>query len=465
MSCAGRWPTSTDPAPSAVSHRSSTKDVNDVLKPGERFGFVSHGMGASNAAHGLGSFFAAARPTPDVDVFAGATYRSQGNYRTGAGTQAPGLAAPGEEVVNSAAQTKTGIGKFTVRPADGHEVKFNGLTYESNYISGQPGSSAYRTEAKNHIVGLRWRYARPEDRMFDFDGNVYWTETRQDQTKISGAPSTSTGRIGDPRYFLINTVGADLHNTSRLDTGPFRHAFTYGLDAFRDRVNAFDPGGVNDQFTPSGNRTVSGAFFQWRASYSTWLDFIGAARYDDYRLEGVGITASGSRLSPKATLGITPLAGMTFYGTYAEGYRAPALTETIVTGFHPPFATCPFCSTAPGFQFLPNPQLRPEVGKTKEIGLNLRYDDIFFAGDGFRAKFNVYRNDIDDYIEAVAFGPINAWGQPSFYQYQNITNARIEGAEFEAQYDAGDWFVGLSGHHLRGENSPQAARSAPYRRT
>lgn len=49
----------------------------------------------------------------------------------------------------------------------------------------------------------------------------------------------------------------------------------------------------------------------------------------------------------------------------------------------------------------------PEVGKNKEVGVNLKYDNILRPGDRFRAKANVFRNDVDDYIEAVQFGPIN----------------------------------------------------------
>ena len=42
------------------------------------------------------------------------------------------------------------------------------------------------------------------------------------------------------------------------------------------------------------------------------------------------------------------------------------------------------------------------------------------------------------------------FGNPCL-QYQNIGNARIEGVEFEANYDAGRWFAGLSGQHLSGK--------------
>jgi hemoglobin/transferrin/lactoferrin receptor protein len=55
-----------------------TKDVEDVLKVGERWGVVTHGLGSSNFG-GVGTAFAAARMTPDVELFTGGTYRSHGD--------------------------------------------------------------------------------------------------------------------------------------------------------------------------------------------------------------------------------------------------------------------------------------------------------------------------------------------------------------------------------------------------
>jgi hemoglobin/transferrin/lactoferrin receptor protein len=187
-------------------------------------------------------------------------------------------------------------------------------------------------------------------------------------------------------------------------------------------------------------------------NYSTWLEFINAVRYDTYSLDSAATSASGDHLSPKSTIGLTPFSGITFYGTYAEGYRAPAVTETLVAGAHPPFAV----GFPNLFTFLPNPNLRPEIGKTKELGINIRYDDLIVKGDKLRAKFNVFRNDVKDYIDLATFGPpvifsfcpapfpgcppvpivnipINTY---SFAQYQNIAEARIEGVEFEGTYDS-----------------------------
>ena len=64
---------------------------------------------------------------------------------------------------------------------------------------------------------------------------------------------------------------------------------------------------------------------------------------------------------------------------------------------------------------------RPEVGKNKEAGLNLKYDDIFTAGDSFRGKFNVFRNDVDGYIDLVASTPIPV---PPFGSFSNSTSTR-----------------------------------------
>jgi len=109
----------------------------------------------------------------------------------------------------------------------------------------------------------------------------------------------------------------------------------------------------------------------------------------------------GDHLSPKGTVGITPVDGFTVYGTFAEGYRAPAITETLVAGAHPPFAV----GFPNLFTFLPNANIRPEIGQTKEIGVNLKYDDVLMKGDKVRVKANVFRNDVQDYIELVQFGP------------------------------------------------------------
>ncbi|HZO46635.1 MAG TPA: TonB-dependent hemoglobin/transferrin/lactoferrin family receptor [Xanthobacteraceae bacterium] len=432
-----------------------TLDSNDILKPGERFAALLHGMVGSNQVQGLGSAFVAARPVDNFDFMVGTTARNRNDFKDGNGNIVP----------NSHFRVITEIGKVNVRPAEGHELKFGFINYEASYDNGIPNATrtatVYGTEVTNQIATGRWRYARPDDKLLDFDINTYWTTTKTEQTKVQGTNSAITGLLGSQRSFQVETIGVDANNTSRFETGDFRFAWTNGADAFRDRVTVVDPSGTGDLFTPNGQRTVSGAFTQLRMNYSTWLEVLGAARYDNYRLEGANGNSgsSGDRVSPKITVGLTPIQWITVYGTYAEGYRAPAITEVFVAGTHP--------FPAP-FDLLSNPSLRPEVGKNKEIGVNIRKDALFVANDAFRFKANVYQNDIKDFIEFVPIVNGSPFGTPAqggqvctnlgfgpvgiCEQYQNIPSARIRGAEFESSYDAGDWFLNVAGSANKGQN-------------
>ena len=455
-----------------------TKDINDVVRPGERWGVDMTGSGGTNNARGLGSIFGGVRADPNVDVFGGAVYRTQGNYKDGNGT----------EIGNTGNEIAAGLMKVTVRPADGHEIKFGAIFQDYQYNIGQfnrgpvltaaqralfQGSSVYASDAKNYTGTVTWKYSKPSDNLWDWNLSLYGNRTDNDQTKtahLSSTPSTYcgggfgnniSGCVGDKRGYVLDTLGIDVNNTTRFNVGDWRNAVTLGVDAFQDDVKTSDSRGNSNITTPSGLRTVSGGFAQLKQNYSTWLEVVSAIRYDRYDLHSptVATGGGGDRFSPKMTIGVTPVAGFTPYVSYAEGYRAPSITETLISGAHatgggPAFFACPD-GTVGLFCFLPNPNLRPEVGKNKEIGLNLKYDGIFAANDSFRGKFNLFRNDVDGYIDLVASTPtpVPPFGSFSqFFQYQNIAHARIEGVEAETMYDAGLWYVGVAGHLIRGKN-------------
>ncbi|UPK02895.1 TonB-dependent hemoglobin/transferrin/lactoferrin family receptor [Bradyrhizobium sp. 170] len=458
-----------------------TKDINDVVRPGERWGVDMTGAGGTNSARGLGSIFGGVRADPNVDVFGGAVYRTQGNYKDGNGT----------EIGNTGNQIAAGLMKVTVRPADGHEIKFGAIFQDYQYSIGQlnrgptttaalralnQGSSVDASDAKNYTGTVTWKYSKPDDNLWDWNMSLYGNRTDNDQTKtahISTTPSTYcgggfgnnvSGCVGDKRGYVLDTLGIDVYNTTRFNVGDWRNAVTLGVDAFQDDVRTSDSRGNSNITTPGGLRTVSGGFAQLKQNYSTWFEAVSAIRYDRYDLHSptVATGGGGDRFSPKITIGVTPVAGFTPYVSYAEGYRAPSITETLIAGEHstgggPPFFPCPG-GTVGLFCFLPNPNLRPEVGKNKEVGINLKYDNIFNAGDSFRGKINVFRNDVSDYIDLVGSTPRPPILFPApglfsqFYQYQNITQARIEGIEVETLYDAGLWYVGVAGHLMRGKN-------------
>lgn len=454
-----------------------TRDINDVLRPGERWGVDLSGSYGSNNSRGLGSVFGGVRATPDVDIFGGAVYRTQGNYKDGNGT----------EIGNTGNQVEAGLMKVTVRPALGHEVKFGATFQDYQYSIGQmntgpvataaqralyQGSSVYASDTKNYTGTITWNYSLPSDNLFDWHMSAYGNRTENDQTKTyhystSGAAYCGAGNfgnnisgcVGNKRGYTLDTFGFDVNNTTRFNVGEWRNALTYGVDAFQDDVITTDSRGNSNITTPSGIRTVSGGFMQLKQNYSTWFEAVSAIRYDRYNLQSGTTNTGGDRFSPKIALGVTPVPGFQPYLSYAEGYRAPSITETVISGAHatggePAFFVCPD-GTSGLFCFQPNPNLRPEVGKNKEVGINLKYENIFSASDSFRGKINLFRNDVSDYIDLVASTPVatpfGAFSQ--YYQYQNIASARIQGFEAETMYDAGDWFVGVAGHYIQGKNA------------
>ena len=470
-----------------------TKDIEDVVRPGERWGVDAKTILGTNYGRALGSVFGGVHVNPNVDVFAGGTYSTQESYKDGTGF----------EVANTGNRLTAGIAKLTVRPADGHEVKLGTIFQEDLFSVGQTprragapnstnpngtfsgnGTSIYRSNVKNYTTTLGWKYSQPDDKWFDWDAKVYWNRTENDQIKTGhtsttpsafcgGVPGNAvSGCIGSNRGYQLDTIGVDVYNTTRFETYDWRHAVTYGLDAFQDKVVTNDLRGTSDVTTPGGQRTVGGGFVQWKANYTSLLEVIGALRYDNYQLSSATTSTGGDRLSPKVTVGLMPTAILTPYASYAEGYRAPSITETLVNGPHAgatiqsSFFRCPSGTPGPGadstFCFVPNPNLRPEVGKNKEIGFNLKKNDLFTSGDSVRGKFNVFRNDITDFIDQVAFGtplvvPTGPPPAPSivalpFLQYQNIAQARIQGFEAETMYDANTWYVGVAGSYLQGKN-------------
>ncbi len=379
----------------------------------------------------------ARRFSDTVAALASVVYRKNWQYQDG----------NGEDIFNSGNEILSGMVKTEITPIDGQSITIGAITNNSEFTGGDPGGTLYDNVVSDNTVTANFSFEMPENDWLDVSTNVYWTGTDVDQTQ------KNRSLAGNKRSYNINTVGADAVNTSRFSTGSFDHQLTIGADLFYDSVEVTDERGTFDLFTPTGNRGVYGAFVQNAVSYSDWLDVIGAVRFDGYWLDGGDTSVSGSRLSPKLTVGISPFErtafhGIQFYSTYAEGYRAPTITETLISGIHP----------FPSFDFLPNPDLKPETARTIEAGINVSRDDVFTQGDSLRLKGAVFRNDVEDFI---GFVQIPGTGSPPFfiddYQYQNFAKARIEGIELEANYDMGWMFVGLAGQHQTGEDRDTGA--------
>jgi hemoglobin/transferrin/lactoferrin receptor protein len=427
-----------------------TKDAEDFLKPDETWAASATGRYESNGKGWTTSASGAYRFNENWDALGNIVYRNYDNYKDGAGNTVNGT---GFDVLS-------GLLKTTIRPSENSELKlgWTGSSDSWNEISG--GKPAYDVDMKQNTFTARYNITDDAKSWLDLHINASYNKTNLNQVALVPIPGRFDPVTGVPvvlpagsrSSFDIGTSAIDIWNTSRFETSGIAHELTYGGDWVGDKVKTDGTAGGDSFYTPSGKRNVSGAYIQDKLTWD-WLEVIAGLRYDNYSLKGTNSETSGDRVSPRVTVGVSPfesagLAGLQFYGTYAEGYRSPSLTETFISGNHP---------AGISFPFLPNPNLRPETGKTTEFGVNYKANDILEPGDAFRLKAAYFNNDIDDYIGIVRLSPFvpgsgctMGFGPPFCYQYQNFANAKINGFELETVYDAGWGYAGLSASIIDG---------------
>jgi len=410
-------------------------DAADILEADQRIGGQLKSSYNTNDNGRLLSGIAAIQDE-QFDVLGNFIFRDNNNFTDGDGRE---LADTGEQIAS-------GLLKGKFRPAEGHEITAIVSFQNNNYqTSDTDFSSGFLretdTEATNLI--LKWDHESLDNSFIDISASAYYSSTQTEQVQLEGVLT------GNVRSFQVETYGFDISNTSRFDTGALSHELTVGIDGFFDDVTTSDPLGTGDEFTPSGDRQVIGGFIQNQISYGDWLEVVGAVRFDSFDLSGAGLDISGSNVSPKLTVGVTPVAGVQLFATYAEGFRSPAVTEVFNNGTHDP---------AFPFVFLPNPNLRPETAQNFEVGANLKFDGIFNQNDSFRAKIVYFDNTIDDFIEGDVrgFNPGTCFGPPftgcGEFQYINIAEAQIDGVEIEASYQVNNFFSSLAYSRVRGRD-------------
>ncbi|NNM72878.1 TonB-dependent hemoglobin/transferrin/lactoferrin family receptor [Enterovirga aerilata] len=445
-----------------------TLGIDDILRPEEQAGAVQKIGGGTNGYGIVNSSSVGVRlPNNAVNVFGQFVYRQNYVYRDGAGIL----------IADTGSELKAGNFKVNVNPAEGHQLSFSALTQKFDFANnGSSGTGArFQSNVDTQTYTLGYRFTPVGQPLIDLSVKSYFSTTDEVRTFVADSASrtyTALGaRPGAPVMIDLDTYGFDIFNTSRFDTGPVSHALTFGGDGAFDRVRTTDQaGGYTSAFTPSGRRDLAGAFVQDEMRFGGWLRAIGALRYDSYELSGGGFRSSGDRISPRGTVGVSPFPWIEFFGTYAEGYRAPSISETLISGTHP----------FPAFQILPNTALRPETAHNVEAGVNIKFDNILKDGDAFRGKVVGFFNEVDNFIDIQGVGPrtfvavapspaLNALcaGRTAPFgpcqipvqaqQYRNIARADLSGVEIEGAYDWGDGFLSLAYSHTDGINAATRA--------
>jgi len=437
-----------------------TLDASDIVKAGETTGSrVKTTLGSNGVAPpDAGTTLSADRPSFYGDTFSGSfatavikdnyegivafSKRQQGNYfagtkvpdgmRFGPGTTNPNAQIlPGTEVFNTSEDTESLLAKGKVK-SDEQSLELSYLYYGSkagqvsdNFLVNNTTNEQWPlTNIEVDTYTARYRYTPADNPWVKARANLWLSDIDSDRF---------LGTIDKP--YGTRTVGGDIGNTSVITTALGELTLDNGAEFVREHATA-------EQFAssvtlaqgwgtwgPSGVRLMASAFSKASLEATDWLTLSGGARYEYYHSEGEGYLTryperSADRVSPHAGIVLTPFEGIQLYGQYTEGFRPPSLRET-----HWHFQDVLFN----------NPDLRPEIAKNKEVGLNVLREDVALEGDKLRFKASLFDNQYDDYILRQVL-PRRPGQTGNRYVFSNIDRATYQGFELSGGYDARKFF-------------------------
>ena len=436
-----------------------TLEAGDILLPGKNYGIRSRAATGTNAYRYTTSQAVAAR-SDTVEMVTAISRKETGAYMPGQNGQLEFI-GPGDPVTFTNQNNWSGLTKMTLRPTPDQTLKFGYVALKNSFSTGQ---GLYTDTNQVLTQTATADYSWKPTPLIDFAAKAWWSSTDNHQYR---PPRTTYGYF-DLQYGL-NSFGGSMSNTSRFDIPLFNVEWINGVEYFKDKTKT---GVMTDQTnpsdaewfsgpTPAGARDIASGFTQIKMKQGEWFELVAGGRYDFYSLNGSGnfinacnepgggvedciqpfsVDKSQGRFSPTFTVAVTPFKGFQVYGKYAEGFRPPQIMETLQYGRH----------IGNGLIFAPNPNLKPETSETFEAGVNLKYDNVFFQGDGFRAKAAIYETTIDNFITTATgyypqAGTYPEGGLSAFVRVNLLGPTTVmKGFELEASYDAGKAYIGGS---------------------
>ena len=296
-----------------------------------------------------------------------------------------------------------------------------------------------------------------------FADSLRWQVYRQDSetTQVTNENRTNGSRRHREFNFDQRVYGAQAQFNKGLQTGDVEHALTWGFDGAwtevhqkRDGFQVLANGNTSTTILPDAfpvrdfpisKTTELGLYVQDEMRLAGGrLSLVPGLRVDHYRLspELDSIFREDNPDMPVASLSktsVSPKLGMVWrfddewslFAGYSHGFRSPPYNDVNLG----------FTNVMFGYTAIPNPDLKPETSNGVELGMRYLTPAAYVSVSG-------YWNDYKDFIESQRNVGRNAQGLLVF-QSQNISEARIYGAELKAGVDFGQLTAALDGWSLR----------------
>ena len=287
-----------------------------------------------------------------------------------------------------------------------------------------PQASRFEESGLSGGLSLDWRL-RPRTALQLRAYHTRYEEISENALLDPAGPPLETGELRQRLFKLDASVSHVIGE---------RQLFQAGAEWWADEY-----GGVNRLRDEQGNEfTTSVLWAQDRINLHPKLTLTLGLRFDDN-------SAFGSALSPKAALLVRPADVLSLRFSYGRGFRTPDLGQLYYR----------FLNPTNFYQVIGNPDLDPEHADSFQLG-----GELSLPNGRARLGVNLFRNEVDDLIEAVTLGFVATPGQlealiaageidPSFrpalgrllFAYRNVDRVRTQGLELDGEVALGAGFA------------------------
>jgi hemoglobin/transferrin/lactoferrin receptor protein len=295
-------------------------------------------------------------------------------------------------------------------------------------------------------VSLDHSYTDPSGRWYQrASWMAYWQDATVRQLAFEDR-NTAADRVRDNRY-RVAIYGVSGQAESSFAAIGAAHRLIYGIDANRSRYTGLRDGTVppaGETFPtkpfPDTDYTLLGAFVQDELAFAdARLLLTLGVRFDYYKLEPetsplyVGAVAGSSDHAISPRLGavwrlVPETNAANLFAQYARGFRAPT-PDQVNNGF---------VNTVANYRSIANPDLKPESSDTFEAGMR-------GAGTAGRYSVSAFYGRYRDFIFQRQVAGNFTIANPAVFQFVNLGEVAIRGAEARAEYRVTRAWTALAG--------------------
>lgn len=344
----------------------------------------------------------------------------------------------GEDLQHSAARQQGVMGKFGWTPDDAQRLELSLRHSEANQSApSNPTANVSSSvplvdqQTKDFNTTLDYQFT-PDNPLIDSRVTAYYNKTNFDEYRIAKQQQDEVN---------FQTIGLNANNRAELALGNL----LAGADIYFDKTYGSREGS-NRPVPSDGRSRVWGTFAQYELPFLNDWTLTPGIRFDQFHTEDqqqAGSARTHEHWSPSVGLSWSTTRWLTLAARYDEAFRAPTSEELYTSGTH--FCMGPtMCNT-----FQPNPDLKPETAKNKELSARLAFENVITA-DRLGLNATWFDNDIDDFIEQQV---VNDFRNMIFETtYNNVAKAQLRGYELGAEYGWQSLTLNLGYGQTRGTN-------------